>query len=188
MRNGDEESIQTTTRESLLRTLSEIESLYSQEREVFEIVPLGYLGEMRYYLWMSYLYGELALTDPAYLEKSQNYAQGMYALYESKKTIEGQNALIGARIPDVLINDARYTYMVLGARGRPHVVDALDRLMQEVKAHPSWHEGGFIALIKNMTSTAVSGNKSASYKHYVALANEYPPFKAFLNEYGWNLK
>lgn len=169
-----------------VETLAQADALYPQESAEVKGLPFDYMVEVRRYLWQSYIYGDLARADATYLAKSEEMADMMANLYETRRDENGfKIAVIGARMADVYINSARYAYAVKGAAASADIKADLDALIKELNDHPSWHRGGFIALIREMAADGIAGRRSSSYQQYVALAKLHPPFKALLEANGW---
>lgn len=169
-----------------ISTLAQADALYPQELAAAKGSAFDYMVELRRYLWQSYIYGDLARADSKYLVKSEEMAAQMVNLYETRLDSNGfKIAVIGARMPDIYINAARYAYVVKGAAASAQIKTNLDALIQEVNEHPSWHKGGFLALVREMAADGNAGRRSASYQQYVALSKIHPPFKALLEANGW---
>lgn len=172
--------------DATVQTLHKADLLYPRELAEVKGLPFDYMVELRYYLWESYIYGELALADPVYLDISEKMSDKMFNLYETRRDASGNKiALIAARVTDVYLNYARYLYTVKGMSRIDDVRSHLDSLIAVINEHPSWHQGSYLALVRKMATDGIAGKRSRSYQQYVELANIHEPFKRFLESYGW---
>ena len=174
--------------DKILETLRQSDQLLEQQKKELEGRPFDYMVEPRYYFWRVYLYSTVALIRPRYLADAEFSLERLVTLYEETKNPRGEKyATIAMRLPNAYYLYAWSLFRVRGEREIDSVRSSLDSLIALVDQDPKIHEGQFLSLIRNAADLTPE-QRAKSYRGFVVLANNHPPFKAFLEKYDWKFE
>lgn len=171
----------------ILKVIASADALISEQKARVKDQPFGYMVEPRYFFWKTYLYGIVARVYPKYIDDARKSLDGLVASYDSSRDQLGnKRPLIAARLPSGYFTYATSLYRVKGEAVLPEVRANLDALVDLIGENPAVHTGSFLATVR--TGAASPELWDRNYKSYVDLAKVHPPFKAFLEKYGWKFE
>lgn len=171
--------------DNILDVIESADKIIDSETVAIEGRPFDYTIKSRYFFWKSYLYSAVARVQPQYLEETKHNLNELVAYYNATRNENGEKyPLIATRLPYAYANYAVALKDIHGEEARAEIESALNALIALIAENPEIHKGEYLALIRRGVAASEIDPEQAS-ANYRALAQMHPPFKAFLESYGW---
>lgn len=140
--------------------------------------------------YQEFLYGALALTDPAYQAAMEGAYERVRSEVAAQKNADGDGvALLETRLVYADFAFSTYLYAIAGESRADDVKRVLQEMIDLMAAHPEAHQGGFLAFVRQTMQSGPGGTQGHgrwySYGRFKQMAELYQPFKIFLEENGW---
>src|SRR3989344_2037504 len=170
--------------------IAKMNGIIDEELKVDIVYKQPRQAQFDYY--QEFLYGALALTDPAYLTAMQEAYERVRSEVAAQKNTAGNTiALLDTRLVYADFAFSTYINAVAGENRANDVQRSLQEMIDLMTAHPEAHEGGFLAFLRQTARSGPNGTEGHgrwySYGRFKRMADFYPPFKDFLNANGWGL-
>ena len=138
-----------------------------------------------YYAWLGPLYGKVAVVLPEYLPKALENEANLTTYYENTVDQYGNRyPIIATNLPFAYSSMAKSLYEIGGEERHEEVRLRLDMIMQIIAEDPALHAGQFLARVREVGGQPES--LATEHHHFLNMAELHPPFKAFLEQYGWS--
>lgn len=171
--------------DNILDVIASADKIIDSETVAIEGRPFDYTIKSRYFFWKSYLYSAVARVQPQYLEDAKVNLNELVAYYDTTRNENGEKyPLIATRLPYAYANYAVALMDIHGEEARPEIEKSLNALIALIAEDPEIHKGEYLALIRRGVAASEIDPQQAS-ANYRELAQMHPPFKAFLESYGW---
>lgn len=171
--------------DNILDVISSADKIIDSETQAIEGRPFDYTVKARYFFWKSYLYGAVARVQPQYLEEAKRNLDALVAYYNSTLNEDGSRyPLIATRLPYGYADYAVTLMKIHGEDAQSDIAASLDAMIALINENPEIHKGEYLALVRRGVAASEVDPAKAS-ANYRALAQMHPPFKAFLESYGW---
>lgn len=174
--------------DDILQIIKASDALIESEKGGVDGRPFDYMVEPRSLYWKSYLYGVVARVRPEYLDESKAELDKLVAIYEKSGDANGKkNVLIAARLPYGYFSYALAVHEVKGAAGKSEAIANLDAMMALIAENPGAHDGAYLSFVRGGGARS-RADQERSYNGYLVFAEMHPPFKVFLQQYGWKFE
>ncbi|QQG38191.1 MAG: hypothetical protein HYS26_01385 [Candidatus Kaiserbacteria bacterium] len=176
---------------AIRKVISETSSHLEEEERRMYGRPYWELQAPAFYYFQGFLRASIALAYPEYLPSAKEALRQVEQYYRDRRTESGgPNKMIEARVVYTNFSLATFMYAIEGEQSKPQVQAALQTIIDLVEADPEAHKGAFLTFMRQTLEDGPDQPKGRwySYGRFVQMADLYPPFKQFLNSYGWDLE
>lgn len=171
--------------DNILDVIASADKIIDAETAAIEGRPFDYTVKARYFFWKTYLYGAVARVQPQYTEEAKRNLNELVAYYNTTLSDTGERyPLIATRLPYGYADYAVMLMKVHGEEAKSEIAASLDAMISLINENPEVHNGEYLALVRRGVAASEIDPEKAS-ANYRALAQMHPPFKAFLESYGW---
>lgn len=158
------------------------------EKELKANILYKQTQKAQFYYYKGFLYGSLALIEPAYLKDMEEAFAGVHEEYRVQRNAEGKPlSTLETRVIYTNFSLATFLDAVEGEKRSADIETYLQQAIDLMATHPGTHQGGFLAFMHQTLQDGRKGTKGRwySYDRFLRMAEKYPSFKNFLNANEW---